>query len=65
LWAETAETSGGDLPDGTSEIFFARGLDTKFAKLPVGQISCDMRVVLLAVATLLAAAALYRGGTLD
>src|ERR1700737_3510058 len=34
-----AETSGGDLPDGTSEIFFAGGLDTNFAKLPVGQIS--------------------------
>jgi hypothetical protein len=30
---------GGDLPDGTSKIFFARGLDTNFAKLPVGQIS--------------------------
>src|ERR1700730_7287508 len=27
LWVETAETSGGDLPDGTSEKFFVRGLD--------------------------------------
>jgi hypothetical protein len=28
-----------DLPDMESEIFFAKGLDKKFAKLPVGQIT--------------------------
>jgi hypothetical protein len=38
-----AEISGGDLPDGTSEIFLRRGLDTKFAKLPVGQITGGLR----------------------
>ena len=35
----TAKTSGGDLPDGTSEIFFARGLDMNSSDLPVGQIT--------------------------
>src|SRR5437667_5772914 len=39
---ETAETSGVDLPDETSEIFFPRGLDKKSAKLPVGQISTEI-----------------------
>jgi hypothetical protein len=34
-----AETSGGDLPDGTSEIFFAQGLDMNSSDLPVGQIT--------------------------
>jgi hypothetical protein len=29
----------GDLPDGTSGIFFARGLDKNSRKLPVGEIS--------------------------
>jgi hypothetical protein len=29
-----AETSGGDLPDGTSEIFFAQGLDMNSGDLP-------------------------------
>jgi hypothetical protein len=38
-----AKTSGGDLPDETSEIFFAGGLDTNFAKQPVGQISLVLR----------------------
>jgi hypothetical protein len=30
-----AKTSGGDLPDGTSEIFFAEGLDMNSNDLPV------------------------------
>jgi hypothetical protein len=34
-----AGISGVDLPDGTSKIFFAAGLDSQFEKLPVGQIS--------------------------
>jgi hypothetical protein len=28
-----------DLPDGLSDIFFTRGLDSQFADLPVGQIT--------------------------
>jgi hypothetical protein len=35
-----AGLSAADLPDGTSKIFFVAGLDTNFAKLPVGQITC-------------------------
>jgi hypothetical protein len=34
-----------DLPDGESEIFLQRGLDSVFAKQPVGQITaCDMLI---------------------
>ena len=32
-----ARTSAPDLPDGTSEIFFAQGLDRNGGDLPVGQ----------------------------
>src|SRR5437016_1899380 len=39
---ETAETSGVDMPDETSEIFFSPGLDKKSAKLPVGQIRTEI-----------------------
>jgi hypothetical protein len=38
-----AKTSGGDLPDGTSEIFFAEGLDMNSNDLPVGQIIGGLR----------------------
>jgi hypothetical protein len=41
--AGTAEISGGDLPDGTSEIFFAQGLDKDSSNLPVGQITGRLR----------------------
>jgi hypothetical protein len=37
LWLETARVSATDLPDGASEIFFARGLDRQMTDLPVGQ----------------------------
>jgi hypothetical protein len=34
-----ARTSAPDLPDGTSGIFFAKGLDSLTADLPVGQMT--------------------------
>ena len=49
---ETAETSGGDLPDETSEIFFARGLDTKSAQLPRRANQCGYFAVRLGCAEL-------------
>jgi hypothetical protein len=36
----TGRIRKGDLPDGESRKFFAKGLDTKFAGQPVGQIRC-------------------------
>src|SRR5437588_4986296 len=41
---ETAETSGGDLPDGTSEIFLRRGLDDPNHVDPVQQISALLQL---------------------
>jgi len=38
LSARDVRTSAPDLPDGTSEIFFAEGMDTILAAPPVGQI---------------------------
>src|SRR6202023_1843282 len=38
-----ARSCKDDLPDGLSEIFFARGLDRHVADLPVGQISWAAR----------------------
>ena len=35
----TGRACRDDLPDGESEIFLQRGLDSDFAKLPVGQIT--------------------------
>ena len=40
---QDAGISAVDLPDGTSEIFFARGLDSEIVKQPVGQISSVIR----------------------
>jgi hypothetical protein len=39
LSARDARLNAADLPDGTSEIFFADGLDRGVAKQPDGQIS--------------------------
>jgi hypothetical protein len=38
--AGTGRIEASDLPDGTSEIFFADGLDMISENQPVGQISC-------------------------
>src|SRR5437764_4820670 len=40
---QDAGISAVDLPDSTSEIFFARGLDSEVVKQPVGQISSVIR----------------------
>jgi hypothetical protein len=39
LWLETARVSATDLPDGASEIFLLRGLDSPSGEQPVGQIT--------------------------
>jgi hypothetical protein len=42
LVARDARLNASDLPDGASEIFFARGLDTIPVWLPVGQNQGDV-----------------------
>ena len=39
LWHETARVSATDLPDGASEIFLWKGLDSQMTDLPVGQVT--------------------------